>query len=43
MQEQVGHAYASTLGIYTQVSEAAMNTMMRKALDRAFVPDEETG
>jgi len=36
MQEQIGHVYASTLGIYTQISAAAMNTMMDRALEQVF-------
>ena len=36
LREQVGHRYASTLGGYTHVSEAFMNTMMRKALEQGF-------
>lgn len=36
VQEQVGHRFASTTAIYTGVSNDFMNTMMRKALDRAF-------
>lgn len=41
VQEQVGHRFASTTAIYTAVSGDFMNTMMRKALDRAF--DSEGG
>lgn len=40
VQEQVGHRFASTTAIYTGVSTDFMNTMMRKALDRAFEADE---
>ncbi|MFD3704480.1 tyrosine-type recombinase/integrase [Nocardia sp. NPDC058658] len=40
IQEQVGHRYASTTAIYTGVSTDFMNTMMRKALDRAYQPPE---
>lgn len=36
VQEQVGHRYASTTAIYTGVSGDFMNTMMVKALERAF-------
>lgn len=36
VQDQVGHEYASTTAIYTAVSGDWMNTMMRKALDRAL-------
>ena len=41
MQHQVGHRYQSTTAIYSGVSGDFMNTMMRKALDRAFHADEE--
>jgi integrase/recombinase XerC len=42
VRQQVGHRYRSTTGLYTTVSSDFMNTMMRKALDRAFQsPDEE--
>lgn len=34
VQEQVGHAYASSLAVYDGVSGDFMNTMMRKILDR---------
>jgi integrase/recombinase XerC len=46
LQEQVGHRYASTLGVYTHLSEDFMNTMMRRALDRGFAavePDDGAG
>jgi integrase/recombinase XerC len=44
VQEQVGHRFLSTTGGYTAFSTDFMNTMMRKALDRAFQPtDKETG
>jgi len=39
IQSQVGHEYASTTAIYEAVSSDFMNTMMRKAIDRAL--DEE--
>ncbi|WUL34772.1 tyrosine-type recombinase/integrase [Streptomyces canus] len=42
VQEQVGHRFASTTAIYTGVSNDFMNTMMRKALDRAFAAEGET-
>jgi site-specific recombinase XerD len=42
VQEQVGHRFASTTAIYTGVSGDFMNTMMRKALDRAYAADQET-
>ncbi|MFF5038065.1 tyrosine-type recombinase/integrase [Nocardia salmonicida] len=41
VQEQVGHRFSSTTAIYTAVSGDFMNTMMRRALDRAFTEDEE--
>jgi site-specific recombinase XerD len=41
VQRQVGHRYQSTTAIYSGVSGDFMNTMMRKALDKAFVTDEE--
>jgi integrase/recombinase XerC len=41
VQHQVGHRYQSTTAIYSGVSGDFMNTMMRKALDRAFHADEE--
>jgi len=40
VQEQVGHRFASTTAIYTGVSNDFMNTMMRKALDRAYAKEE---
>lgn len=39
VQEQVGHRYASTTALYTGVSTDVLNTMMRKALDRALTVD----
>ena len=39
VQDQVGHAYASTLAVYTGVSGDFMNTMMRKILDRELARD----
>jgi site-specific recombinase XerD len=41
VQRQVGHRYQSTTAIYSGVSGDFMNTMMRKALDRAFTAGEE--
>jgi integrase/recombinase XerC len=41
VQEQVGHRFASTTAIYTGVGGDFMNTMMRKALDRALTMDTE--
>ncbi|MFI1377778.1 tyrosine-type recombinase/integrase [Streptomyces longwoodensis] len=39
VQDQVGHRVASTTAIYTGVSTDFTNTMMRRALDRAFQAD----
>jgi integrase/recombinase XerC len=39
VQEQVGHRFASTLGVYTHVSQDYMNTMMAGALEAAFVSE----
>ncbi|WP_330234439.1 site-specific integrase [Nocardia sp. NBC_00508] len=39
VQRIVGHEYSSTTAIYTSVSEDFMNTMMRKALSRAFTTE----
>jgi site-specific recombinase XerD len=36
VQAQVGHRYQSTTAIYTGVNGDFLNTMMRKALDKAF-------
>jgi site-specific recombinase XerD len=41
VQHQVGHRYQSTTAIYSGVSGDFMNTMMRKALGRAFDGEEE--
>ncbi len=41
VQRQVGHRYQSTTAIYSGVSGDFMNTMMRRALDRAFGAGEE--
>ena len=41
VQRQVGHRYQSTTAIYSGVSGDFMNTMMRKALSRAFEAGEE--
>ncbi|WHP16484.1 tyrosine-type recombinase/integrase [Cellulomonas sp. ES6] len=38
VQEQVGHAYAATTAIYTGVSDAYRNTLLRRAID-AHQPD----
>ena len=36
VQEHAGHRYQSTTGIYTAVSDDFLDTMMRKALGRAY-------
>jgi integrase/recombinase XerC len=41
VQRQVGHRYQSTTAIYSGVSGDFMNTMMRKALNKAFAAEEE--
>lgn len=41
VQRQVGHRYQSTTAIYSGVSGDFMNTMMRKALSRAFEAEED--
>ena len=41
VQRQAGHRYQSTTAIYSGVSGDFMNTMMRRALDRAFAAEEE--
>lgn len=41
VQEQVGHAWASTTGIYTGVSGDFMNTMLRQHLDKGLNPNDE--
>jgi site-specific recombinase XerD len=41
VQRQVGHRYQSTTAIYSGVSGDFMNTMMGKALSRAFAAEEE--
>lgn len=42
VQDQVGHAYASTTAIYTAVSGDFMNMMMRQVLDKAINTEEHT-
>lgn len=39
VQQQVGHSWASTTAVYTSVSNDYKNTVLRRALARAF--DEE--
>ena len=41
VQRQVGHRFQSTTAIYSGVSGDFMNTMMRKALSRAFEAEED--
>jgi integrase/recombinase XerC len=41
MQQLVGHRFASTTAIYTNVSGDFMNTMLRKHLDRGLQSEEE--
>ena len=36
VQQQVGHSWASTTAVYTQVGADAKNRMLRAALDGAF-------
>jgi site-specific recombinase XerD len=36
VQQQVGHSWASTTAVYTQVGTDAKNRMLRAALDAAF-------
>ena len=36
VQQQVGHSWASTTAVYTQVGADAKNRMLRAALDAAF-------
>ena len=39
VQQQVGHSWASTTAVYTQVGANAKNRMLRAALDVAFGAD----
>lgn len=39
-QDQVGHQFASTTAVYTNVSGCFMNTMMRKVLDSNLALDK---
>jgi site-specific recombinase XerD len=43
VSEQVGHAYAATTALYTNVSDDFKNRTLAKALTRAFTPDTATG
>lgn len=43
VQDQVGHAYASTTAIYTSVGDDYKNRMIAKALSRVYGgPDDTT-
>jgi hypothetical protein len=42
IQEQAGHSWGSTTAIYTSVGSDFKNTVLRRALDRAFAPDQST-
>jgi integrase/recombinase XerC len=42
VQEQVGHAYASTTAIYTSVSNDFKNQTLRTALARVYTPPAAT-
>lgn len=41
VQEQVGHAYASTTAIYASVSTDFKNQVLRRALDRVYPPSAQ--
>ncbi len=41
VQQQVGHAWASTTAIYTGVSSDFKNRMLRRSLDRVLGESEE--
>ncbi len=43
VQQQVGHAWASTTALYTGVSSDFKNRLVRAALDRAYRPNDDTG
>jgi site-specific recombinase XerD len=40
VQQQVGHSWASTTALYTSVSNDYKNTVLRKALARAFEEED---
>ena len=42
VQHQLGHSWASTTAIYTNVSPDHTNTMLRRALERAFSFEEKS-
>lgn len=43
VQQQVGHSWASTTAVYTQVGADAKNRMLRAALDVAFGAESSSG
>ena len=43
VQQQVGHSWASTTAVYTQVGADAKNRMLRAALDAAFGAESSAG
>jgi site-specific recombinase XerD len=43
VQQQAGHSWGSTTAIYTSVGSDFKNTALRRALDRAFEPDQPAG
>lgn len=43
VSEQVGHAYAATTALYTNVSDDFKNRTLAKALARAFTPSAAQG
>jgi integrase/recombinase XerC len=43
IQQQVGHAYAATTALYTNVSDDFKNRTLAKALTRVFTPPVATG
>lgn len=42
VQQQAGHSWGSTTAIYTSVGSDFKNTVLRRALDRAFAPEQPT-
>jgi integrase/recombinase XerC len=42
VQDQVGHAFASTTAIYTSVSNDFKNQALKAALRRVYAPQEES-
>lgn len=43
IQQQVGHSWASTTAVYTQVGADAKNQMLRAALNAAFGAESSPG